>query len=85
MLKQSSNTLSMGFLIVCSYYILTTIIVVVQCTKLEQKYIWQELEYAWPSDAIKDDAIKSGAYKVENNLPLGLDVWNDKLFITVPR
>ncbi|XP_025421542.1 L-dopachrome tautomerase yellow-f2-like, partial [Sipha flava] len=30
-------------------------------------------------------AIESGAYVQANNMPVGLDVWNDKLFITVPR
>lgn len=52
---------------------------------MEQKYRWKEVSYAWPSEAAKDDAISSGRYKIENNLPLGLDVWKDKLFITVPR
>lgn len=53
--------------------------------KLEQKYLWQELDYDWPSAAIKEEAIQSGRYKAEHNLPLGLDIWHDKLFITVPR
>ena len=47
--------------------------------------MWQELEFDWPTAEAKAEAIQSGAYKVENNLPLGLDVWNNKLFITVPR
>lgn len=54
-------------------------------TKLEQKFRWKEVSYIWPSDAAKEEAITSGRYKAENNLPLGLDVWKDKLFITIPR
>lgn len=53
--------------------------------KLEERFHWKEVSYAWPSDAAKEDAIKSGRYQPENNLPLGLEVWKDKLFITVPR
>lgn len=53
--------------------------------KLEQKYRWKEIQYAWPSESAKEEAITSGRYKPENNLILGLDVWKDKLFITVPR
>lgn len=53
--------------------------------KLEEKFKWKEVSYAWPSDAAKEEAITSGRYKPENNLILGLDVWKDKLFITVPR
>lgn len=53
--------------------------------KMEQKYLWQELDFAWPSEEAKMTAITSGRYKAEHNLPLGLDIWQDKLFITVPR
>ena len=56
-----------------------------QAIKLEQKYQWKNLEFAWPSESAKEEAITSGRYVAYNNLPLGLDVWNDKMFITVPR
>lgn len=55
------------------------------CAKLQEKFRWKEVSYAWPSESAKEDAIKSGQYKSENNLPLGLDVWQNKIFITVPR
>lgn len=55
------------------------------CAKLQEKFRWKEVSYAWPNEASKEDAIKSGRYQPENNLPLGLEVWKDKLFITVPR
>lgn len=54
-------------------------------TKLEEKFSWKELDFAWPSEEVKQEAIKSGKYIESHNLPLGLDVWKDKLFITVPR
>lgn len=53
--------------------------------KLDEKFSWKELDFAWPSEEIKQEAIKSGRYIESHNLPLGLDVWKDKLFITVPR
>ena len=53
--------------------------------KLEEKYMWKELDFAWPSDEVKQEAIKSGRYVESHNLPLGLEVWKDKMFITVPR
>lgn len=53
--------------------------------KLEQKFRWKDVTFAWPSESAKEEAVTSGRYKAENNLPLGLDIWNDKLFITVPR
>uniref|UniRef100_A0A1B0CTX4 Secreted protein n=1 Tax=Lutzomyia longipalpis TaxID=7200 RepID=A0A1B0CTX4_LUTLO len=48
-------------------------------TRLEEVFRWKEVEYEWPDGVIAKD------YKGANNLPLGLDVWRNKLFITVPR
>ena len=53
--------------------------------KLEEKFSWKELEFSWPSEEAKQEAIRSGKYIESHNLPLGLDVWKNKLFITVPR
>lgn len=53
--------------------------------KLEEKFHWKQLVFDWPSEEAEKAAIKSGEYVVENNLPLGLERWNNKLFITVPR
>lgn len=55
------------------------------CAKLKEKFYWKEVSYAWPSESAKEDAIKSGRYQPENNLPLGLEVYENRLFITVPR
>lgn len=53
--------------------------------ELDELFAWKELEFTWPNEAVKQDAIKKGAYIPENNLPLGMAVWRDKLFVTVPR
>lgn len=52
---------------------------------LQEKFAWKEVDFAWESEAQKEKAFASGRYIIENNLPLGLDVWKDKLFVTVPR
>ncbi|XP_058125130.1 protein yellow [Anopheles ziemanni] len=58
---------------------------VVEAVKLKEKFKWREVSYAWPSEETKQEALRSGNYIVHNNLPLGLERWRDKLFITVPR
>ncbi|KFB45517.1 AGAP010280-PA-like protein [Anopheles sinensis] len=58
---------------------------VVEGVKLKEKFKWREVSYAWPSEETKQEALRSGNYIVHNNLPLGLERWRDKLFITVPR
>lgn len=73
----------MKFFITFTFVILTLSSVI--CVKLDEVYSWKELEYAWPSDLARQDAIQNNRYIIKNNLPLGLDIWQDKLFITVPR
>lgn len=53
--------------------------------RLEEVLAWKQVDYVWPSAEARDEAIKSGEFLQVNNLPLGLDRWRDKLFVTVPR
>lgn len=53
--------------------------------ELNEIFSWKQLEYKWPSQEAKESAIQKRAYIPENNLPLGLDRWKNKLFVTVPR
>lgn len=53
--------------------------------KLRGQFRWKELSFDWPSDFVRNVAIDNKQYIPENNMPLGLDIWKDKLFITVPR
>lgn len=52
---------------------------------LTEKFTWKSIEFAWPSDAEKQDALHNGNYVPENNFPFSVDVWGPKLFIAVPR
>lgn len=53
--------------------------------KLQEQYKWKVLDYAFSSDAERSEAIHSGKLIPGNNLPVGIEVWKDKLFVTVPR
>lgn len=53
--------------------------------KFDEVFGWSDVTFKWPSESAKNNAIKSGLYVAEHNLPLGLARWRDKLFITVPR
>ncbi|KAL6426828.1 hypothetical protein ACFW04_009264 [Cataglyphis niger] len=50
--------------------------------KLRVAYRWKQIDYDWPSN---DTKRLFPDYKQEDNLPLGLEVAGDRLFITVPR
>lgn len=43
---------------------------------------WKQIEYDWPGD---DTKRLFPDYRQEDNLPLGLEVAGDRIFITVPR
>lgn len=57
----------------------------VNCHKLTEKFSWRDLEFVWPTDDTRQDALLNGKYVPSNNLPLAFDVWRDKIFLTVPR
>lgn len=49
---------------------------------LRVAYQWKEIEYDWPNDDVQK---LFPDYNREDNLPLGLDISDNKIFVTVPR
>ncbi|XP_058455600.1 protein yellow [Malaya genurostris] len=80
-----SMKLYLESIVVSCLQILILTVLTVSAVKLQQKFKWREVEFDWPSLEVKQESIKSEKYVPSNNLPLGLDRWKDKLFITVPR
>lgn len=54
-------------------------------TNLKEKFKWKQIEFEWPSEETQKTWLASKKYIPENNLPLGLERWNNKLFLTIPR
>lgn len=50
---------------------------------LTEKFAWKIIEFDWPSNANEEKVRRN--YIPENNLPLSIDVWDDKVFIAIPR
>ncbi|KAL0112547.1 hypothetical protein PUN28_012099 [Cardiocondyla obscurior] len=48
-------------------------------------YSWKQVEFKFPNDTIRNEYIASGNYIPENNMPLGLGIWHEKMFVTIPR
>lgn len=51
----------------------------------EELYAWKQLDFQFPNDSVREAAIASGDFIQKNNLPVGIEIWKDKLFITSPR
>lgn len=52
---------------------------------MELVYAWPTIDFEFDNIDARDKAIFEGDYIAENNLPLGLEVWRDKVFITLPK
>lgn len=46
---------------------------------------WKSVDYDFASDDERKAAMQSGEFNASNNIPLGLEVYKDRIFITVPR
>lgn len=52
---------------------------------LEVAYEWKQLDFAYPSAAKREEAIQSEDFIPENNMPVGLEVSGNRIFVTIPR
>lgn len=52
---------------------------------LLEKFIWKKMDFAYPDERSRQLAIASGEYVPENSLPVGIEIWRNKLFVTIPR
>lgn len=53
--------------------------------RLKELFYWKTIDFDFPDEATRNKAIESKEYIRDHNLPLGLERWHDKLFVTVPR
>ncbi|XP_049865521.1 protein yellow [Pectinophora gossypiella] len=53
--------------------------------KLQEMFSWNVLDWAYPDEQTKLMAISSGELIPENALPVGIERWGNKLFVSVPR
>ncbi|XP_017778762.1 PREDICTED: protein yellow-like [Nicrophorus vespilloides] len=48
-------------------------------------YAWKQLDFAFQSEEQREAAIENGNFIPENNLPLGIEVYGDRLFVSMPK
>lgn len=54
-------------------------------SKLRTAFSWNVLDWEFPNEQLKSIARQNGDYVPENGLPVGIERWNNKLFVSVPR
>ncbi|KAF5300347.1 hypothetical protein FQR65_LT09177 [Abscondita terminalis] len=53
--------------------------------RMQEVFQWAALDYAYPDPKDRYNDLLTGKFIPGNNLPVGIEIWNDKLFVTVPR
>lgn len=53
--------------------------------KLQEVFNWRQLDFQFPSQQMKQQALAAGTYIPTNALPVGIEHWENKLFVSVPR
>ncbi|XP_044731122.1 protein yellow-like [Chrysoperla carnea] len=67
------------------YLLLLSTYVANAVTKLREKFLWNAVNFEYPDRQTWLHALSVGDFIPENNLPVGIEVYNEKLFVTVPR
>lgn len=52
---------------------------------LRVAYHWKQVDFNYPNAAARANAISLGAFIPENVIPVGLEVYKTRLFLTLPR
>ncbi|XP_033762519.1 major royal jelly protein 1-like [Pecten maximus] len=55
------------------------------CTDSRIMHKFVTLDYDWPNDTAKDSSIANEEYIVNNNIISGMKVYDDNVYVTVPR
>ncbi|CAH2237217.1 jg11188 [Pararge aegeria aegeria] len=53
--------------------------------KLQEVYSWNVMDWNYPDQYLKQQALQTGALIRQNALPVGIERWRNKLFVSVPR
>ena len=61
------------------------VISAVSCHPPTVQYSWQKLDYKFPNESMRLAYMASGDFIQADNVPVGISVWKNKMFITVPR
>ncbi|CAH2062923.1 unnamed protein product, partial [Iphiclides podalirius] len=53
--------------------------------KMQEVFSWNVMDWNYPDEYLKQEALVTGSLIPENALPVGIERWRNKLFVSVPR
>lgn len=54
-------------------------------SKLQERFRWNQLDFEFPNEQMKQQALAAGDYIPQNGLPVGIERYQNRLFVSVPR
>lgn len=78
--KGDKLVLSVGLLVVAA-----VISIVHGNDNLRTAFHWKQVDFKYPDEALRQLALSSRNYVPENVIPVGLEVYKNRLFLTLPR
>ncbi|XP_076243481.1 major royal jelly protein 9-like [Calliopsis andreniformis] len=73
---------------ICTIYLVSEVVVAVPPTfneDMQTVFEWYYLDFVFESDTQRQAAIQSGKYNYTTNAPIDVDIWRDKIFVTIIR
>ena len=80
-----NKSLQSVLLLLASVLLLLLAVVVDANDNLRVAYHWKQVDFNYPSASARASAISSGTFIPENVIPVGLEVYQNRLFLTLPR
>lgn len=66
--------------------LILAVVTISRCNdNLRVAYQWKEMDFEYQSSSDRQRAIETKAFIPENVMPVGLEVYQNRLFITLPR
>ncbi|KAF5274200.1 hypothetical protein FQA39_LY07304 [Lamprigera yunnana] len=77
--------LSMGAIAQKSYPSYNEINVLEQSGPFKTHYLWKQVDFAYDTEFDRIKAATAGEFLQENNLPLGIEVFKNRIFVSFPK
>lgn len=85
MMEVRGTPVALAFTVSCCMLLALLPVHIVANDNLRVAYQWKEIDFEFPSETERQEAIASKSYIAENVIPVGLEVYKKRLFLTLPR
>uniref|UniRef100_A0A6E8W0Q4 Protein yellow n=1 Tax=Anopheles coluzzii TaxID=1518534 RepID=A0A6E8W0Q4_ANOCL len=85
MMEVRGTPVALAFTVSCCMLLALLPVHIVANDNLRVAYQWKDIDFEFSSETERQEAIASKSYIAENVIPVGLEVYKKRLFLTLPR